>query len=287
MSDDLIQRLDGAANVLRARFGEVAPRVALVAGSGLSGFGASLLDRVAVPYTEIPGFPRPTAQGHAGELVLGRAPDAPKAPPLWVLNGRKHLYEGASTDEAVFAVRALVRAGTRIVILTNAAGSIQPGIAPGEFMLIADHINLQFRNPLLGPNADALGTRFPDMSAAWDPALRGLARRAAVAASVALREGVYIALSGPTYETRAEVQMMRAWGDAVGMSTVPENLAVIHAGARCLGISVITNSHVHQANAAASHEEVLEMGRRMSEQFSRLIGAIVREIETEQERAAS
>ncbi|HEU4534638.1 MAG TPA: purine-nucleoside phosphorylase, partial [Polyangiaceae bacterium] len=194
------------------------PALGLVLGSGLGAFGDALEGLDKTPYAAIEHMPRPAVIGHAGNLCRGRVGGVEVA----CLQGRVHLYEGHDGDAVTFGVRLLARLGCRAILLTNAAGGINPAFAPGDFMLILDHLNLTGRNPLLGPNDDALGPRFPDLTAAYDPRLRELAREAAAAAGVALREGVYAAMLGPSYETPAEVRMIRGLGaDAVGMSTVP------------------------------------------------------------------
>jgi len=278
MTNPLLDRIDESAAWIRSRF-QPAPRIAVVAGSGLSNYAQTLATRTASPYASIPNFPQSTVAGHAGELVAGRVRDA-EGPAVLVMNGRSHIYEGHDAPAATLPLRAILKAGAEIVILSNAAGGLNRFFVPGDIMLIADHINFQFRNPLVGPNLDALGTRFPGMSAAWDPELRAVARRAAIECGVPLREGTYISVTGPSYETQAEVQMFRVWADAIGMSTVPENLAAVHAGARCLGLSVITNSLVLKTDKVTTHEEVMETGRRVAVSFQRLVDAIILAIDS-------
>ncbi len=278
---ELQRRIDAAAQALRQRLaphGLDAPRLVLVLGSGLGGV-VELLDeapRVRIPYPEIPHVPTGSVAGHAGEVVAGMAHGAS----VLVLSGRAHPYEGYSHRESTLLLRAALRLGAGIAILTNAAGGINPEFAPGDVMLIRDTINLSGENPLLGPNLDAMGPRFPAMTDAFDPALRGLARAAAERAGVGLREGVYLMLSGPAYETRAELRMLRILGaDAVGMSTAHEAIAVRHADRRLVGFSLITNAATEDVAAGPTHEEVMEMGRvggaRLLEILRRLLPELV------------
>jgi purine-nucleoside phosphorylase len=231
-----------------------------VLGSGLGGV-LELLDtspRVRMPYGQIPNVPTGSVAGHAGELVIGTANGVAIA----VLSGRAHPYEGYSHREATILLRAVLSLGPGTVVLTNAAGGINPAFAAGEVMLIRDTINLSGENPLLGPNLDAFGPRFPALTDAWDPQLRELARAAAARAGQTLHEGVYVMLSGPAYETRAELRMLRTIGaDAVGMSTVHEMIVARHAERRVLGFSLITNPATEDVEAGPTHEEVMEMGK--------------------------
>jgi purine-nucleoside phosphorylase len=267
-----VQRLDEAVRLVRSRT-PLGPSIGLVLGSGLGAFARTLDEAVAIPYSEIPGFPASTAVGHRGELVIGKAGDVPLA----VMSGRVHLYEGYSPAEVVFPVRVLGRLGARILILTNAAGSVNTGFTPGDLMVIDDHINLTGVNPLVGPNEDQLGERFFDMTEAYDPELRRIAEGACADAGVASRRGVYLALSGPSYETPAEIRMLRTLGaDAVGMSTVPEVLAARHMGIRVLGLSCITNMAAGVAGNKLDHREVLEVGERVRGALGDVLGRIVR-----------
>ncbi len=260
---ELQRRIDEAAAAIRARLVETpqltAPRLAFVLGSGLGGV-VDLLDaspRVRIPYAEIPNVPTGSVAGHAGELVLGTANDTPIA----VLSGRAHPYEGYSHREATLLLRAVLTLGPRTVVLTNAAGGINPDFAAGEVMLIRDTINLSGENPLLGPNLDPFGPRFPALTDAWDPPLREMAKAAAARAGITLHEGVYLMLSGPAYETRAELRMLRILGaDAVGMSTVHEMMVLRHADRRVIGFSLITNPATEDVEAGPTHDEVMEMG---------------------------
>ena len=268
----LLARLEEAARAIR-NVRDAAPRVGLVLGSGLGAFAENLADRVAIPYSAIPGFPVSTGVvGHAGELVLGSVGPVPVA----VMSGRVHFYEGRPMQDVVFPVRTLVRIGVKAVVLTNAAGGVRRTFRPGDLMLISDHINGLGTNPLVGPNEEELGPRFPDMTAVYDPALRRLARAAARQVRVPLKEGVYIGLHGPSYETPAEIRAIRRLGaDAVGMSTVPEAIALRHAGARVLGISTITNMAAGILKKPLEHTEVLETTKRVGARFVKLLTAVV------------
>lgn len=248
--------LDAAAELIRGRT-QLEPRVAVVLGSGLGGFADELEDAAEIPYGEITGWPVSTAVGHAGTLALGTVGSMPLA----VMRGRAHLYEGFSAAEVAFGVRVLGRLGVRTLVLTNACGGVREDLAPGQLVLISDHINLQGTSPLIGPNDDSLGPRFVDMSDAYDPALRVAAHEAAARLGFELPEGVYAAWLGPAFETPAEVRFSRAIGaDLVGMSTVPEVLAARHMGLRCLAISCVTNMAAGVLPEPIDHEKVLEIG---------------------------
>jgi purine-nucleoside phosphorylase len=269
---ELLPRLDEAVRAMRKARDE-SPRVGLVLGSGLGAFAANLTDPVVIPYAHIPNFPVSTGVvGHAGELVLGSCSGTAVA----VMSGRIHFYEGQPMQDVVFPVRALARLGVKAVVLTNAAGGVRLTFRPGDLMLISDHINGLGTNPLVGPNEDGLGPRFPDMTAVYDPALRRLARAAARQVRVPLKEGVYIGLHGPSYETPAEIRAIRRLGaDAVGMSTVPEAIALRHAGVRVLGISTITNMAAGILKKPLVHTEVLETTQRVGARFVKLLTALV------------
>jgi purine-nucleoside phosphorylase len=272
---DLLARLDEAARAIRKRR-DGAPRVALVLGSGLGSFADNLTDRLAVPYAEIPSFPVSTGVvGHAGELVLGQVGQVPVA----VLSGRVHFYEGRPMSDAVFPARVLARLGVKAVVLTNAAGGVRLTFRPGDLMLITDHINGFGTNPLIGPNEESLGPRFPDMSAVYDLALRRIVKATARQLRIPVKEGVYIGLHGPSYETPAEIRAIRRMGaDAVGMSTVPEAIALRHAGVRVLGISTITNMAAGILKKPLNHAEVLDTTQRIGARFVKLLTAIVPKI---------
>lgn len=247
------------------------PKVAVVLGSGLGAFADELSDAVAIPYPDIPGFPRSTAVGHAGKLIVGRLGTAEIA----VMAGRVHLYEGYTAADAAFGVRVLGAFGVRSIVLTNAAGGIGHHLHQGALVLISDHINLQNANPLTGPNDDALGPRFPDMTEAYSKRFREIAQEAAAELGVHLPEGVYAALPGPSYETPAEIRYLRAIGaDLVGMSTVPETIAANHMGLQVLGISCVTNMAAGMGKKL-DHLEVLETGNRVRGLFVQLLKTIL------------
>jgi purine-nucleoside phosphorylase len=272
-------RLDEASRSIRARDGRV-PDIAVVLGSGLSPFAGTLAQATAIPYSEIPHMPQVSIPGHSGQLVVGELPGTPegtRSPVVAALAGRVHLYEGYSPDEVVFPVRLLRSLGARIVVLTNAAGAITPTLSPGDLVVIKDHLNLQGRNPLLGPNDELLGPRFPDMTHVYDPALRAVAHAVGERVGVPLREGIYCGLSGPTYETPAEIRMLRVFGaDLVGMSTVPEAIAARHMGARVLGISCVTNLAAGISATPLSHHEVEQVARATRERFARVLTEVLR-----------
>jgi purine-nucleoside phosphorylase len=250
------------------------PAIGLVLGSGLGAFARSLEKATAIPYGEIPRFPVSTAVGHSGELVVGHCQGVPVA----VMSGRAHYYEGYTMQQVVFPVRVLGRMGAKTLILTNAAGSVNVNYKPGELMVMSDHINLMGSNPMIGPNEDELGPRFFDMSEAYDPHLREIAEKACWKAGVTVRKGVYLALSGPSYETPAEIRMLRTLGaDAVGMSTVPEAIAARHMGIRVLGISCITNMAAGVSKKPLDHREVLEVGEKVAAALIDVLGRIVQE----------
>jgi purine-nucleoside phosphorylase len=259
-----------AADAVRDRLG-VTPRVALILGSGLGGIADTIADARRLPYSEVPGFPPSTVVGHAGQLVGGTVAGTP----VVALSGRFHMYEGHDAALAGFPVRVLHALGAKTLLVSNAAGGLRKSLRPGTLMLIADHINLQFRNPLVGHVEDG-DVRFPDMSEPYDAALRGLAKRVGAEMGVQLDEGVYAALLGPTYETRAEVKMLQQMGaDAVGMSTVPEVIVARAMGMRVLGISCITNYACGLSGAAITHDEVLETTSRVAAHLQGLVRGIV------------
>jgi purine-nucleoside phosphorylase len=277
----LQRRIDAASTTIGARLAAdptlIRPRVAVILGSGLGGV-ADLLDdgaRIRIPYGEIANVPAAAVEGHAGELLAGTVHGVPAI----LLSGRAHPYEGHSQREATLLLRAVLALGVEIVIVTNAAGGLNPDFDPGDVMLITDHINLSGDNPLLGPNLPAFGPRFPAMADAYDASLQSSASEAAARTGVALRDGVYIMLSGPSYETRAEMRMLRALGgDAVGMSTAHEVIVTRHAGRRVLGFSLITNKATDDVEAGATHEEVLEMGRVGAERLVTLLADLLTRI---------
>jgi purine-nucleoside phosphorylase len=267
----MLAEIAEAVRLLESR-SPLRPALGLVLGSGLGAFARTLDRAVAVPYAQIPHFPVSGAVGHAGELVLGHAQGVPVA----VMAGRVHLYEGYTPAQVVFPVRVLGRLGVKALILTNAAGSVNVNFKPGELVVLEDHVNLTGANPLIGPNPDELGPRFPDMSDAYDPALREIAEKACWKAGVPVRRGVYLGLSGPSYETPAEIRMARTLGaDVVGMSTVLEVIAARHLGLRCLGISCVTNMAAGVLKQKINHQEVLEVGERVKQGLLEVLGRIV------------
>ncbi len=263
--------LTEAVEFLRARL-PVAPEIAVVLGSGLGAFAEELTGRLEIPYSEIPGWPQATAIGHAGKLVAGLSDSTPVA----VMAGRAHLYEGYTPEQVTYGVRVLGRLGVKTVVFTNAAGGINPSYSRGGLVLIADHINLQGSNPLTGPNDDALGPRFPDMSEAYPAALRQTARDVAADLCIALDEGIYAGMLGPSYETPAEIRYLRTIGaDLVGMSTVPEVIAANHMGLRVVAISCVTNMAAGLTGQKLTHAEVLETGEMVRETLVRFLKALL------------
>ena len=261
-----------AMEAIRARVGSRAPRTGVVLGSGLGAFAGELTDSVEIHYGDIPGWPVSTAIGHAGKLLFGKLDSTE----VVMMAGRAHLYEGYTPQQAVFGVRVLGKLGVGKMIFTNAAGGINLSYGQGSLVVISDHINLQGLNPLTGPNDDALGHRFPDMSDAYSQRLRNIAKQAAASLGVPLPEGVYAGLLGPCYETPAEIRYLRAIGaDLVGMSTVGEVIAANHMGIECLGISCVTNMAAGVLPGKLNHEEVLEVGRQVRGGFVRLLRTII------------
>src|SRR6202050_4034821 len=275
--DDQFTRAEAAAKSVLQRT-SLRPRIGLVVGSGLGGFADSLTDATRIPYAEIPAFPRSTAIGHAGQMVIGKAGTVPVA----VMQGRVHLYEGYSAQEVAFPTRVFGRMGIRAVILTNAAGGINLNYQQGALVLIGDHINLQGANPLSGPNDDRFGVRFPDMTHAYAKSYRELAREEAGKLAMTLHEGVYAALLGPSYETPAEIRYLRAIGaDLVGMSTVFEVIAARHMGIKVLAISCVTNMAAGIVDQPLSHQEVMETGERVRVSFEALLRAVLPRVQSD------
>jgi purine-nucleoside phosphorylase len=267
----LYDRIRAAAQAVRARCA-IAPQVGLILGSGLGGFADGLHGATAIDYGDIPYFPLSLVVGHRGRLVVGERAGARCV----AMQGRVHLYEGHSAATVGFPARVLVALGARVVIVTNAAGGVNPAWPAGTLMLIRDHIDLLRDHALRGPNDDRLGPRFPDMTAAYAPELRALARRAADDAGIELAEGVYAAMPGPTYETPAEIRMLEVLGaDAVGMSTVPEVCVARHMGARVIGVSCITNQAAGITGQPLSHDEVTATATRVRATFEALLDAIL------------
>jgi purine-nucleoside phosphorylase len=255
-----------------AQASSLRPRIGLVLGSGLGAFAGEVAEAVEVPYAGIPHWPRSTAIGHAGKLALGCVEGVPVA----VMAGRVHFYEGYSLREVTFPVRVLGSLGIKSLILTNAAGGIRMDLNQGALVLISDHLNLQGHNPLIGPNEERFGPRFPDMSEAYSRRYRELAREAARKLGMALSEGVYAALAGPSYETPAEIRYLRAIGaDMVGMSTAPEVIVANHMGIKVVAISCVTNMAAGILDQKISHQEVLDTGERVKGQLIALLKALI------------
>lgn len=271
---DLLARLRSARDEV-ARQIQRQPRIGIVLGSGLGAMAETLDDPVVVPYQRIPGWPVSTVEGHAGRLVAGRVGEVE----VVVMQGRVHLYEGYAPWQVVFPTRVLALLGCSSLVVTNAAGAVDAGFEPGDLMLITDHLNLQGVNPCTGPNLDRLGLRFFDMTHAYHPPYFEIARMAALERDLVLREGVYAGLLGPSYETPAEIRMLRTLGaDAVGMSTVPEVIAANHAGMKVLGLSCITNMAAGVLDQPLHHEEVMAIADRVRDDVIGLLQGIVRGI---------
>ena len=267
-------RLAALEAAVRART-PLVPEVGIVLGSGLGGLADDLEDPVAIPFAELPGWPAATAPGHVGRLLLGRLGGRP----VVMLQGRFHLYEGNDPGLVIQPVLLFHRLGARVVVLTNAAGGLDPSFGPGTLMVMTDHMNLTGRSPLLGPNADELGPRFPDLTDAWSPRLRRQLFAAAATEGIDLAEGVYVGLTGPNYETPTEVRVLAALGGhAVGMSTVLECIAARWVGLEVCGVSLVTNAGAGYTGAPLTHEEVLEAGLTAGPRLARVIARFVAEL---------
>ncbi len=250
----------------------IKPAIGLILGSGLGVLADQIENPVVIPYSEIPHFTKSTVVGHKGQLVIGTL----EGKQVVAMQGRFHYYEGHGLDAVVFPVRVMKALGVTTILVTNAAGGINTEYKPGDLMLIADHINLTFRNPLIGPNDETQGVRFPDMSEAYSKRLRQLAKGVADELGIQVREGVYCGLTGPSYETPAEIRMLRILGgDAVGMSTVPEVITARHIGLEVLGISCISNMAAGILEQPLNHEEVIETTERVKAQFLQLVHGII------------
>ncbi len=248
------------------------PEVAVILGTGLGGLAEEINVATRIPYGDIPGFPLSTVESHAGRLLLGTLAGRRVA----AMQGRFHRYEGYSLQQIAFPVRVLHALGARLLVVSNACGGMHPLWRPGDLMLIADHINLLGDNPLVGPNDDRLGPRFPDMSEPYDGTLRALARAVALDLGIPLREGVYVAVTGPNLETRAEYRMLRALGaDVVGMSTVPEVIAAVHVGMRVLGVSIITDLCLPDALEPTTVERIIAVAREAEPRLTALISGVL------------
>jgi purine-nucleoside phosphorylase len=267
-------RLDALEAAVRSR-SDAVPEIGIVLGSGLGGLADELEDAVAIPFAELPGWPAATAPGHAGRLLLGRLAGRP----VVMLQGRFHLYEGNAPGLVVQPVLLFKRLGASLLVLTNAAGGLDPTFGPGTLMVIRDHLNLTGRNPLIGPNADGMGARFPDMTDAWSARLRGRLHAAGAAEGIELAEGVYVGLLGPNYETPAEVRLLAAsGGHAVGMSTVMECIAARWAGLEVCGVSLVTNAGAGYTGEPLSHDEVLAAGNAAGPRLARVIRRFIADL---------
>jgi purine-nucleoside phosphorylase len=272
-----MDQINEAADAVRSRI-HSAPRVGIILGSGLNSLADSVENVIIIPFHELPHWPLSTVMGHNGQLVVGEL----ERQPVLVMQGRVHYYEGYSMSQVTLPIRVMQKLKMEILIVTNAAGGINPGFAPGDVMLITDHLNLAGMaglNPLIGPNLDEFGLRFPDMSQAYDRALGDLARRAAAEAGVPLREGVYVGLSGPSFETPADLRFLQLAGaDTVGMSTVPEVTVARHGGMRVLGFSGISNKANLDGSTITTHEEVMEAGRVITPKMEKIIRGVLRSL---------
>ena len=272
-----MQQINEVADSIRTRI-HGAPRVGVILGSGLNSLAGSVENATIIPFHELSHWPVSTVMGHSGQLVIGKL----EGQPVFVMQGRVHYYEGYSMSQVTLPVRVMQKLHVEILVVTNAAGGINPGFVPGDVMLITDHINLAGMaglNPLIGPNLDEFGVRFPDMSQAYDRALMEQARRVAAGQGITLREGVYVGLSGPSFETPADLRFLRAAGaDAVGMSTVPEVTVARHGGMRVLGFSGISNKANLDGSTITTHEEVIEAGRVIAPKMETIIRGVLRSL---------
>jgi purine-nucleoside phosphorylase len=273
-SSTLYERAQEAARLIRTHI-DVETPVAIVLGSGLGAFADDLTDTVEIPYEEIPGFARSTVQGHAGRLVIGRVGDVTVA----AMKGRFHFYEGYSLQDVTFPIRVLKMLGVRTLVLTNAAGTLNMNFSPGSLMVISDHLNLLGDNPLRGENDERFGPRFPDLTSVYARPLQDIVIDEAKAMGIEVRRGIYAALSGPSYETPAEIKMMRTLGaDAVGMSTVPEAIVARHMNMQVIGISCITNLAAGVSDAPIDHSQVMEIGERVRVHFTELLRRVIKKL---------
>ncbi len=272
-----LQQIDQAADTIRKRISHQ-PRVGLILGSGLNSLADSVKNAEIIPYGELPHWPISTVHGHAGQLVIGEL----DGQSVFVMQGRIHFYEGYSMSQITLPVRVMLRLGLEMMFVTNAAGGVNPDFVPGDVMLITDNLNLigmMGGNPLMGPNIDELGPRFPDMSQAYDRQLMSLARQVASNENIPLREGVYCALSGPSFEGPADLRFLRLAGaDAVGMSTVPEVIVARHGGLRVLGFSGISNKANLDGSTVTTHEEVIEAGKVITPKIEKILRGVLRSL---------
>ena len=273
-----LEQIDQVANAVRSKL-TLSPRVGLILGSGLNDLAASVQNAVTIPYRDLPNWPVSTVEGHVGRLVIGEL----EGQPVFVMQGRVHFYEGYSMGQVTLPVRVMQRLGLEIMIVTNAAGGVNPDFIPGDVMLITDNLNLMGMsglNPLMGPNLDELGPRFPDMSQAYDKELSAVARKISKEHGITLREGVYCGLSGPSFESPADLRFLRQAGsDAVGMSTVPEVIVARHGGLRVLGLSGISNKANLDGSTVTTHQEVIEAGKVITPKMEMIIRGVLKSIE--------
>ena len=272
-----LEQIDQVANAVRSKI-TVSPRVGLILGSGLNDLAASVQNPVTIPYRDLPNWPVSTVEGHVGQLVIGELEDQY----VLVMQGRVHFYEGYSMGQVTLPVRVMQRLGLEIMIVTNAAGGVNPDFVPGDVMLITDNLNLMGMsglNPLMGPNLDELGPRFPDMSQAYDKELSAIARKVSQEQGINLREGVYCGLSGPSFESPADLRFLRLAGsDAVGMSTVPEVIVARHGGLRVLGLSGISNKANLDGSTVTTHQEVIEAGKVITPKVEKIIRGVLKSL---------
>lgn len=271
-TSSLYARAEHAARTIRSRAPADEARIALILGSGLGAFANEFESATAIPYDEIPGFAVSTAEGHAGQLVIGEVDQVP----VIAMQGRVHYYEGYSLEQVTFPIRVFKLLGVKTLVLTNAAGGIDAELSQGALMIISDHLNLMGDNPLLGPNDERFGPRFPDMTEVYSRELQEHVVDVARELGIEVRRGIYAALAGPSYETPAEIHMLRTFGaDAVGMSTVPEAIVARHMGIKVLGVSCITNLAAGISDEPINHEEVIETGHRVRETFAQLLRRVI------------
>ncbi|MFL7871377.1 MAG: purine-nucleoside phosphorylase [Anaerolineales bacterium] len=273
-----LEQIDQVADAVRSKV-TLSPHVGLILGSGLNDLAASVQKAVTIPYRDLPNWPVSTVEGHVGQLVLGEL----EGQPVFVMQGRVHYYEGYSMGQVTLPVRVMQRLGLEIMIVTNAAGGVNPDFVPGDVMLITDNLNLMGMsglNPLMGPNLDELGPRFPDMSQAYDKELCGVARKVSKEHGINLREGVYCGLSGPSFESPADLRFLRQVGsDAVGMSTVPEVIVARHGGLRVLGLSGISNKANLDGSTVTTHQEVIEAGKVITPKMEIIIRGVLKSLQ--------
>ena len=270
-NEDMLQKLQACVKSVREKT-DFKPEVGVILGSGLGEFADEIKAEAIVPYTEIEGFPTSTVSGHKGRFVFGYVENVP----VVIMQGRVHYYEGYPMADVVLPTRLMGMLGAKKIFLTNAAGGINESFGPGDLMLITDHITTAVPSPLIGPNIEELGTRFPDMSEVYTPALQDVIREAAKECGIALKEGVYVQTTGPNYETPAEIRMYRGWGgDAVGMSTACEAMAACHMGLEVCGISCITNMAAGISTEKLDHKEVQETADRVAKDFKNLVGKVI------------